>query len=256
MPDLRPEYIVVHTAAFSGKDCDRDLIDEWHRARGWNGIGYHYVIINDRHAALQDGTVQSGRPAGTPGAHVEGLNMRSIGICCAGNGDVDPFTGAQLESLVKLISTLIDDHPALGVDSVIGHREVNRLVADGLMEARYRTSKSCPGKKVNMDHIRARVRSYRLTGSIAAAADTATHGTAAGRTVPTAEELRTALDVVSRAAPRLGNSADELRAFLRHPEVLDVRGLRRPDDGGDGRPPGGGAFARPDGGGGSGRPDE
>lgn len=254
MPDLRPEYVVVHTAAFAGNDCDRKLIDEWHRARGWNGIGYHYVIINDRHAELPDGTVQSGRPPGTPGAHVEGLNMRSVGICCAGNGDVDPFTEAQLESLVKLVSMLIDEYPALGVDSVIGHREINRLVADGLVEARYRTSKSCPGRKIDMDDIRARVRSYRLTGSVVSAAHTTAHGAAAGRAVPTAEELRAALDVVSRAAPRLGNSADELRAFLRHPEVLEARGLRtwRPDDGGDGRPADA-AFARP---GGGGRPDE
>lgn len=27
-----PEYIVLHTAAFTGKNCDRDMIDQWHKA--------------------------------------------------------------------------------------------------------------------------------------------------------------------------------------------------------------------------------
>lgn len=56
------QYLVVHTAAFQGRNCDRDVIDAWHRARNWSGIGYHYVIINDLHDRLEDGTVQEGRP--------------------------------------------------------------------------------------------------------------------------------------------------------------------------------------------------
>lgn len=32
---LDPEYLVVHTAAYSGRNCDRDMIDRWHRQKGW-----------------------------------------------------------------------------------------------------------------------------------------------------------------------------------------------------------------------------
>ena len=61
---MTPEYIVIHTAAFSGKNCDAEKIDQWHRQRGWSGIGYHYVILNDRHDNKADGTfvpIESGR---------------------------------------------------------------------------------------------------------------------------------------------------------------------------------------------------
>lgn len=27
---------------------DAEVIDEWHRERGWDGIGYHYIICNGR----------------------------------------------------------------------------------------------------------------------------------------------------------------------------------------------------------------
>ena len=39
MSALRPKYIVVHTAAYDGRNCDRDMIDQWHRDRGWNYVG-------------------------------------------------------------------------------------------------------------------------------------------------------------------------------------------------------------------------
>ena len=55
---MTPEYIVVHTAAFDGQDCDRDLIDKWHKARKWNGIGYHFVILNNKHSSMQMSLLQ------------------------------------------------------------------------------------------------------------------------------------------------------------------------------------------------------
>jgi hypothetical protein len=87
MSALRPKYIVIHTAAYNGRNCDRDMIDQWHRDRGWNGIGYHYTVINDKHDTLEDGTVQAGRDLTIAGAHARGINNRSIGICCIGHGD-------------------------------------------------------------------------------------------------------------------------------------------------------------------------
>ena len=50
------EKIIVHCAATREGDdsIDADTIDKWHKARGWRGIGYHFVV-------LMDGTIQKDR---------------------------------------------------------------------------------------------------------------------------------------------------------------------------------------------------
>jgi N-acetyl-anhydromuramyl-L-alanine amidase AmpD len=204
------EYLVVHTAAFPHRNCDRDLIDRWHRDRGWSGIGYHYVIINDLHDDLADGTVQEGRSISTPGAHVLGLNRRSVGICCVGHGDRQPHTEAQRESLLHLLSDLLDRFPRTTVDGVIGHREVNRLVREGVLDAAYRTSKTCPGTQVDMDEVRAQLRELRA----------AVPGDGPTGRKPSRAKIREALETLRRVRPEtFPNAGDELRAFLFHPEV-------------------------------------
>ena len=46
--------IIIHCSAVRPyQTSNAAQIDSWHRARGWNGIGYHYVI-------LRDGTIQTG----------------------------------------------------------------------------------------------------------------------------------------------------------------------------------------------------
>jgi len=215
MSTLRPQYIVVHTAAFGGRNCDRDMIDGWHRERGWNGIGYHYVLINDKHDTIEDGTIQSGRDIHTIGAHAKGLNSRSIGICCIGHGDEEPFTHQQTESLVALISDLIDEHENITVDHVIGHRELNKLVANGLLSSEYKTSKSCPGSKVDMEALRELVRNHREVSSITAEFPEFT-GTQK-------QEVITALNLLEETAAAFSNARDELKEFLTHPEVIAFR---------------------------------
>lgn len=150
---MTPEYIVVHTAAFDGQDCDRDLIDKWHKARKWNGIGYHFVILNNKHSSKTDGTLEFGRATNVQGAHVKGLNNRSVGICCVGHGDKNNFTENQYKSLYKLIRDLMAEF-SVPVEKVIGHSEINKLVATGEIASQYRTSKTCPGTKIDMDFIR------------------------------------------------------------------------------------------------------
>jgi N-acetyl-anhydromuramyl-L-alanine amidase AmpD len=208
------EYLVVHTAAFPHRNCDRDVIDGWHKLRGWAGIGYHYVIANDLHDRLEDGAVQEGRRTSTPGAHVQGINARSLGICCAGHGDLQPHTAAQRKSLLGLLSDLMDEYPGVTADRIIGHREVNDLVQRGLVAAEFRTSKTCPGAKVDMDEIRGQVRALR-----GAPARDRPDGPR-----PTDKAIRKALEVLGGVpASVFPNAHDELRAFLFHPEVLALR---------------------------------
>lgn len=117
----RTDYIVVHCSATTDKqDIGRAEIDRWHRAKGWFGIGYHFVI-------RRDGTVEVGRPLKEPGAHVAGYNHNSVGICMVGGVDandtskaVNNFTPKQFESLAKLVKELKQLYPKATVQ---GHRD-------------------------------------------------------------------------------------------------------------------------------------
>lgn len=110
--------IVVHCSATKeGQDFDAADIDKWHRERGWNGIGYHYVV-------KLDGTVEKGRNINKTGSHVRGHNTRSIGICYIGGVDKDgkpkdTRTDAQKASLAALIGEL----KAMYGAPVQGHRD-------------------------------------------------------------------------------------------------------------------------------------
>ena len=51
-----------------------------HKARGWKGIGYHYLIH-------LNGTISKGRPIEEIGAHVKGRNEDTIGVAYIGGVD-------------------------------------------------------------------------------------------------------------------------------------------------------------------------
>ena len=111
--------IIVHCSATpEGREVSADTIDQWHKKRGWSGIGYHYVV------AL-DGRIEYGREITKQGAHVKGHNKGSIGICYIGGCDSamnskDTRTLEQKESLLLLLKTLKKMHP----DATIhGHNE-------------------------------------------------------------------------------------------------------------------------------------
>ena len=150
MPN-EPQWIVWHTAAHGSDGRDHDTsaqeIDEWHRANEWRCIGYHYVV-------RKGGQVEEGRAENESGAHVKGLNTRSVGICFSGHGDIAPHTPAQRAAGLQLTTDLMQRH-AVPAENVIGHREINLLIEDGSLDPEFRTSKSCPGTLVDMDEVRA-----------------------------------------------------------------------------------------------------
>lgn len=103
--------IVIHCAATPNfEEFDACDIHHWHKERGWDGIGYHYVI-------LIDGTVENGRPEYWKGAHVAGHNDNTIGICLIGT---DRFTDAQIDSLENLVRDIQKRYPDADVS---GHYE-------------------------------------------------------------------------------------------------------------------------------------
>lgn len=90
MRDIERIYVHCSDSTFG----DAETIKQWHLARGWNDIGYHYVI-------LRDGVVEKGREDIIPGAHVAGDNEESLGVCLIGKGGL--YTLKQLIALKKLI---------------------------------------------------------------------------------------------------------------------------------------------------------
>lgn len=113
--------IIVHCSATpEGKEFHASDIDRWHKQRGFNGIGYHYVIT-------LDGKVEEGRPLDKAGAHASGYNSHSIGVCYIGGVEADgktpkdTRTDAQKEALKTLIGKLKKKYPNVIVH---GHNEV------------------------------------------------------------------------------------------------------------------------------------
>lgn len=111
--------IIIHCSAtkeghlFFAADIDR-----WHKAQGWSGIGYHYVIDID-------GKVETGRAEYQTGAHTKGHNANSIGICYIGGLDIngkpkDTRTPEQRKSLAELVARLKVKYPKA---TVHGHNE-------------------------------------------------------------------------------------------------------------------------------------
>lgn len=116
----RIDEIIVHcTATQEGKDYHASDIDKWHKAQGWKGIGYHYVVD-------LDGTVEKGRSESEVGAHCTKHNSHSIGVVYVGglakDGKTakDTRTEAQKKALLELIVALIIKYPKAKIH---GHNE-------------------------------------------------------------------------------------------------------------------------------------
>ena len=112
--------IIVHcTATAEGKNFKAADIDRWHKAKGWNGIGYHHVVD-------LDGTVEPGRPENEVGAHCLKHNANSIGVVYVGglasDGKTpkDTRTSKQKAALVKLLTELKNRYPNA---TIHGHRD-------------------------------------------------------------------------------------------------------------------------------------
>jgi hypothetical protein len=125
-------------------DISEQEIDTMHRARGFDEIGYNYVV-------RMDGTVEKGRAEDLRGAHAKqwdergiSYNASSIGICFAGNCNAARWTAAQQTAGYKLILELMRRYH-VPPERVIGHRECGN-------------DTDCPGLLIDMDRVREKLR--------------------------------------------------------------------------------------------------
>ena len=113
--------IVIHcSAVLPGQQSSAADIDQWHKANGWKGIGYHFVV-------RRDGSVEPGRPIEVVGAHVVHHNRYSIGICYEGGLDAageaaDTRTPEQIKALRSLVEQMHERFPKA---LIVGHHDLD-----------------------------------------------------------------------------------------------------------------------------------
>ena len=119
---VRPntKYIVLHHAA--SISCTAKDVDRWHKANGWSGIGYHFFV-------RKDGSIYRGRPEWATGAHAEGKNSESIGICAEGNYDIEKIMpDVQKLAIKELLMYLKNKYKNIGIKA---HKDVGATGCPG-----------------------------------------------------------------------------------------------------------------------------
>ena len=105
------QRIIVHCSDSDIPEHDNiETIERWHRARGFEKVGYHFFI-------RKDGEIQKGREVEEIGAHCTGFNSDSIAICLSGRKE---FRYYQFLTLHHLIAKLIAEHGS--IIEIHGHR--------------------------------------------------------------------------------------------------------------------------------------
>lgn len=128
---MRPiDQIVVHcTATPPDMDIGAAEIEQWHRQRGWSGIGYHKVVRRDGQIELGRDPDQDGDVEEHIGAHAYGHNRRTLAVVYAGGVDAngrpaDTRTPAQTRALIAVCRAWIQRFK-LSPAHVVGHHELD-----------------------------------------------------------------------------------------------------------------------------------
>lgn len=130
---MKIDKIIIHCSATpNGRKDTAENIHQWHLDRGWDGIGYHYVIeVNGR--------LVNGRPDYWMGSHASGHNKNSIGICMIGTNKYDVDQWSVLDNLIR---KLCIKYPEA---KVIGHNEISKKTCPGFDVQWWLKNKSIKG---------------------------------------------------------------------------------------------------------------
>lgn len=151
------KHIVIHhSASASGSAAS---FDRAHRDKGWDGLGYHFVIGNG--SGSGDGQVEVGYrwTKQMQGAHAGNYeyNQHGIGICLVGDFEHGgPPSNAQMQSLRTLV-TFLQAKGSIPPNEIIGHGNVPGRNTE------------CPGRNLDVIAFRNTVGSAYLQRSAATA---------------------------------------------------------------------------------------
>ena len=128
------QYIIIHHSATN--EGDAWFINRLHKRRGWEGIGYYFIIDNGT-LGKEDGAIEVSPRwlKQENGAHCRAsdMNCRGIGICLVGNFSKERVSKKQLDSLVYL-TNLLKKYYKIPVSHIMGHGQVPEAKTE------------CPGK--------------------------------------------------------------------------------------------------------------
>lgn len=128
-------HAILHCAAINDGQFDgmsgeqiKQVIKGWHIERGFNDIGYHYIVLPRGHVTI-------GRSLTRVGAHTVGLNTSSLGVLLVETRKIikvaqygDYFTPLQKQAVTEILR----HH---GITKVTGHND--------------HAPRLCPGFKVD-----------------------------------------------------------------------------------------------------------
>jgi hypothetical protein len=136
------KWIVIHHSATPAGGAK--TFDRMHKQKGWDELGYHFVIGNGTDTA--DGQVEVG-PRWTKqkhGAHAKTpdnkFNTHGIGICLVGNFDNERPTKAQIAATSRLVAWLMKNYH-ISPNDILGHEATGRAT-------------DCPGKFMDVAAVR------------------------------------------------------------------------------------------------------
>ena len=144
-PSKKWKYIIIHhSATDEGSSFD---FDRYHLSRGWEGVGYHFVIDNGT-KGKQDGQIEVSPRwlKQKNGSHCKAseMNNQAIGICLVGNFNTEAVSKKQLDSLTYLVG-LLRKYYKIPLARVLGHGQVSGAKT------------ACPGTKFPWKELRLRL---------------------------------------------------------------------------------------------------
>lgn len=148
LPGRDWQWVVIHHSATPGGNAAK--FDTFHREqRGWNELGYDFVIGNGSDS--RDGQVEVGPRwiAQRQGAHCltpsGRFNKLGVGVCLVGDFEQTQPTPAQWRSAVELVEFLCREY-RIAPDHILGHRDAQAT------EGQPQTS--CPGRLFDLGRFR------------------------------------------------------------------------------------------------------
>lgn len=121
------KYLVIHHSV-TKHEATPDDIALLHKARGWGGIGYHFVI-DKAGIVYYVGDISTGR------ANVANRNHEVIGICMIGDFTKHLPSDDQIRSAHDLVKYFLTETPSLPTLSdwkqLVGHKDLDATACPG-----------------------------------------------------------------------------------------------------------------------------